>query len=280
MPLLLLIPALSALGAPPAVAAGVVVDRVAASVNDVAIPESAVRKAMLLSPLERGPDESVEAFRARVLDALIDQQLEYEDALRFGPEPPDAAAVEEATAKITANLRAEGKDPEREFARAGMTADDVRSSVERQLVVQRYLRERFRPMSLTDEEGVRAEYETRYVPERRAAGETPLPFDRVAEEMRTRVQQRAFEAEADKWIQELRDKARITIHPPVAEGAAVGPDVPIAAAPTPRKTSPPTPTPTPPGTPTPVPTRRSGYLRICAFGAPAVGSAECPRPPA
>ena len=254
MPLLLLLPAFATLGAPPAVPGSVVVDRVAASVNDIAIPESALRKAMLLSPLERASGESENTFRARVLDALIDQQLEYEDALRFGPEPPDAAAVEEATAKIVQRLRAEGKDPEREFARAGMTADDVRSSVERQLVIQRYLRERFRPMTLTDEEGAKAEYEQRYAPERRAAGETPAPFDQVAAEMRARVQQRAFEAEAEKWVGELRAKARITVHPAPPPPVTVGPDVHLAAAPTP-KPPPPSPTVAPAPTPTPFPSR-------------------------
>jgi hypothetical protein len=254
VPLLLLLPALAALGGPPA-AGNVVVDRVAASVNDVAIPESAVRKAILLSPLERAPGESDQSFRARVLDALIDQQLEYEDALRFGPEPPDAAAVEEATARIVDRLRAEGKDPEREFARAGMTLDDVRSSVERQLVIQRYLRERFRPMGLADDEGARAEYDERYAPERRAAGEVPAPFEQVTAEMRARAQQRAFDAEAEKWIQELRDKARITIPPASSPSVTVGRDVPLAAAPTP-KAPPPSPTVALPPTPTPSPSPR------------------------
>ena len=58
-------------------------------------------------------------------------------------------------------LRAEGKDPAEEFARAGMTADDVRASLERQLVVQRYLKERFRAGTVADEERARTEYDER-----------------------------------------------------------------------------------------------------------------------
>lgn len=208
-----------------------VVDRVAASVNEVAIPESAVRRAMVLSPLSREEGETLEAFRARVLDALIDQNLQYEDALRFGPSPPDASEIEGTIAKLRARLAGEGKDPAAEFARAGMTAEDVRASVERQLVVQRYLRERFRFSAAADEERARAEYDERYAPERRAAG-LPVPaFDQVAEQMRARVQQRAFDEEVEKWIKELREKATIKVYPPPSTPADLGAPVVISTAP-------------------------------------------------
>jgi len=233
LPLALLVAAAS-------LAETVLVDRVAASVNDVAIPESAVRRAMILAPIERIPGETPQAYRGRVLDALIDQHLQYEDAQRFGSEPPNAADVEEAMAKLTLRLREEGKDPAEEFARAGMTADDVRASIERQLVVQRYLKERFRAGTMADEERARAEYEERFVPETKAAGRPVPPFEEVAAEMRARAQQRGIDDEVDKWTRELRDKARITIYPTPLPATGLGPAVLLATAP-------------PTSTPTPVP---------------------------
>lgn len=214
----------------------VLVDRVAASVNDIAIPESAVRRAMLLSPLVREPGETEGAFRSRVLDALIEQRLQYEDALRFGPEPPDAAEIEAALAKVSERLKAEGKNPAEEIARAGLTEEEVRGSVERQLVVQRYIRERFRPAALEEEERARVEYEEHFVPERRAEGLPAPPFEQVAGQMRERAQQRAIDEEVDKWIQELREKARITIYPPPAPAAGQGAPIVIATAPAPTRT--------------------------------------------
>src|SRR5712691_7022351 len=130
-----------------ALAQGTIVDRIAATIDDVAIPESEVRKAMAVSPLRPAPGETSEAFRERVLDALIEQRLAYDDALRFGPATPDAAGVEEALNKLKVRLEKEGKNPEKEFAAAGLTPEDVRASFERQLIVQRYLQERFRPVA-------------------------------------------------------------------------------------------------------------------------------------
>lgn len=191
---------------------GDVVDRIAATVNDVAIPESEVRNAMAVSALKPGPGESPESFRARVLDALIDQRLQYEEALRFGPAEPDAAEVEAATKKLRERLEKEGKNPAAEFAAAGLTPEEVRASLERQLLVQRYLRERFRPIAFADEARARQEYDQRYVPELRAAGLPVAPFESVLEEMRARSQQRIFNEEVEKWMKELRQKARVAIY--------------------------------------------------------------------
>jgi parvulin-like peptidyl-prolyl isomerase len=188
-----------------------VLDFVAASVNDDAIAESDVRKAMALSPMRLEPGESREAHRARVLDALIDESLQYDDAVRFGTSPPDAADVEEAMKKLRARLTSEGKDPNAEFAAARMTPEEVRTSVERQLVVQRYLMDRIRPIAAAEDRS-REEYDTYYVPERKAAHLTVAPFEEVAELMRQRSQQRVFDEEADKWAKELREKARIVIY--------------------------------------------------------------------
>ncbi len=189
-----------------------IVDRIAATVDDVAITESEVRKSIAISPLSPNPGEAPAAFRARILDAMVDERLSYDDALRFGPAPPDAADVTAALTKLRDRLRGQGKDPAKEFAAAGMTADEVRASVERQLVIQRYLQERFRPVALADEDRARDEYDKFYVPERQAAGQAAEPFEKVVEEMRRRAQQRVFDDEVEKWLKDLREKASIAIY--------------------------------------------------------------------
>ena len=208
-----------------AAALAATVDRIAATVNDVAIPESEVRRAMALSALRPAPGEGPESFRTRVLDALIDERLQYDDALRFGPAVPDAADVQAALQKLRDRIAKEGKSPDAEFAAAGLTPEEVRGMVERQLIIERYLQERFRPIAFADEDRAREEYEKHYVAERKAAG-LPVPaFETVSEEMRARSQQRVFTEEAEKWMKEIRQKARITIYP------AAGPRPPAARTP-------------------------------------------------
>ena len=216
---------------------GTTVDRIAATVNDTAIAESDVRRAMAVSALTREATETPEAFRSRVLDAMIDERLQYEDALRFGPAAPDAADVEAALKKLRERLTKEGRNPDAEFAAAGLTASEVRATVERQLIVERYLQDRFRPIAFADEERAKEEYEKFYVPERKAAG-LPVPaFEQVSEEMRTRSSQRVFNEEVEKWIRELREKSRISIYRiPPHSGRARTPVVVATAGPTPTPT--------------------------------------------
>jgi hypothetical protein len=217
-------------------AKGVTVDRIAATVNDVAIPESEVRRAIAVSALRPEAGETSDAFRARVLDALIDERLQYEDALRFGPAVPDAAEVEAELKKLRDRITREGKNPAAEFAAAGLTTEEVRATVERQLIIQRYLQERFRPIAFADEDRAREEYNKHYAPERKAAGLTVPAFEAVSEEMRARSQQRVFGEEVEKWMKELREKARIAVY-----------RIPVPARPgrTPVFVSTPAPVPTP-----------------------------------
>ena len=214
------------------------VDRIAATVNDVAIAESEVRRAMAVSALRPEAGEAPDAFRTRVLEALIDERLQYEDALRFGPAVPDAAEVESALKKLRDRIAKEGKDPSAEFAAAGLTPEEVRATVERQLVIQRYLQERFRPIAFADEDRAREEYENRYVPERKAAGLAVPAFEAVSGEMRARSERRVFGEEVEKWIKEVREKARIAIYPAAAPAASAR--IPVFVS-----------TPAPPPTPSP-----------------------------
>lgn len=223
---------LAAIGlATPAVrsASAELVDRIAATVDEAAIPESELRKAMAVSAMSRTPAESEVAFRARVLDALIDQKLQYREALRFAPAPLEPSQVEAAMVRLRERIRQSGRDPDREFAAAGMTPEDVRAAIERQLVVQNYLAERFRPIAVADDERARQEYDKVYVPERQAAGAALEPFEKVGEEMRRRVQQRVFDEEAAKWMKEIRQKAAIAVYDPSRPLPAGGTPVPLAA---------------------------------------------------
>jgi hypothetical protein len=222
---------------PAAMALSAVVDRIAATINDVAVPESEVRRAMAFSALRPESGESPETFRARVLEAMIDERLQYEDALRFGPAVPDAAEVEAALKKLRDRIAKEGKNPEAEFAAAGLTPDEVRGMVERQLVIERYMQERFRPIAFADEDRAREEYDKHYTGERKAAGLAVPAFETVSGEMRDRSQQRVFSEEVEKWMKELREKARIAVYPaPVPVPGARTPVVVFTAGPRPTPT--------------------------------------------
>lgn len=203
--------AIAALFAAALGAAATIVDRVAATVDGRAITESEVRRAILTAGLAPSASESETQFRDRVLSAMIDDSLRYRDALRFSPASPDAAAVDAELRKLRQRLQSEGKDPDREFRAAGMTIEEVRASIEKQMVVSQYVRERFSALAFISPEDLQAEYEGPFSDAYRRAGRPIPPLSSVEDDVREELRARRTADEVDKWTKDLREKARITV---------------------------------------------------------------------
>ena len=203
--------ALAALALPLFVWAAVL-DRVAATVDGRAITESEVRRTILTANLQPEPGESPTRFRDRVLSEMIDDSLRYRDALRFSPAPPDAAAIEAALNNLQGRLKAQGKDPDSEFRLAGMSVDEVRASLEKQLVVSQYVRERFSVLAFVSAEDLQKEYEGPFAGAYREAGRAVPPLSSVEEDVRESVRSKRTAEEVEKWTRDLREKARIAVY--------------------------------------------------------------------
>lgn len=194
------------------VARAVILDSVAATIDGRAITESEVRRTILTADLRASGGESAMQFRDRVLSAMIDDYLRYRDALRFSPAPLDAAAVDAALGKLRQRLKSEGKDPDAEFRQAGMSIEEVRASIEKQLVVSQYVRERFSAFAFVSAEDLQREYEGPFSEAYRKAGRTVPPFSSAEEDVREELRARRTADEVDKWTKDLREKARITVY--------------------------------------------------------------------
>ena len=175
-----------------------ILDRVAATVDGRAITESEVQRTILTSGLAPIPNESVSMFRDRVLSEMIDDYLRYRDALRFSPMPPDAAAVDAALARLRERLKSEGKNPDGEFRKAGMSVEEVRASIEKQLVVSQYVRERFSALAFVSSEDLQKEYEGPFSEAYRQAGRPVPPFASAQEDVREELRGRRTADEVEK----------------------------------------------------------------------------------
>jgi len=198
-----------------AAAGAATLDRIVATVDERAITLTELDRAILTGALAREAGEAEDAFRERVLSEMIDEYLRYRDALRFLPAGPDPARVDAAFDSLQSRLRAAGKDPEAEFRAAGMSDAEVRASLERQLVVTQYVRDRFAALAFVTPEDLDQEYAA-VSEEYRKSGRVPPPREGLEEELRDRVRDRRTAEEVDKWTKELREKARITRLGPAA----------------------------------------------------------------
>ena len=193
---------LLALGWLPAPAAAQTLDRILAVVSGHVITASDVEVFLTLglSGIERG---EVDAER-RVLERLIDRRLVLDEADRLLTEAPPPARVEAALEELAARF----PDPEAFvmfLARSGLSPDDLRQILRDEARRESYLRDRFGPPVLAEED-LRAYYEQR--PEEFAGDDGPGSF----EEARPAVRRRLIalrNAEIEDWVAGLQRRAPI-----------------------------------------------------------------------
>jgi hypothetical protein len=106
---------------------------------------------------ETRPLVSAEEIREKSLDQLIVQELSYQEAVRQGLRVKGA----EIESGITAAMGHDTEDIETFLAKQNMTSGELRSEIERRILIQRiYTREVVDKVSITDDD-VRREYERR-----------------------------------------------------------------------------------------------------------------------
>jgi hypothetical protein len=192
-------------------ARGGVFDRVVAMVDGRPITRSQVNEAILTGAMEPQSGEAREDFEKRVLSEMIDEELRYRDARRFSPAPPDPTAVQKAYDALVGRLRAQGKNPDAEFASSGLSPEGVRERLARQLVVSQFLNDRFAALVFVSPDDTRQEYDGPFTERCRVAGRAVPAYADVVNDLREEIRTRREADEVDKWTKELRAKARITI---------------------------------------------------------------------
>ena len=199
------------------------IDRVVATVDSRAITLSELNRAILTGALAPESGEGTAMFRDRVLNVMIDEYLRYRDAMRFSPTLPDPAEVDRAVEALRARIRAGKNDPDAEFRAAGLSPVEVRASLERQIVVRQYVRDRFAALAFVSTDDLDAEYAAVSEEARRAGAAMP-PRAGIEEDLRERVRERRTAEEIEKWTKDLREKARITM---LSEAPALPPGKPV-----------------------------------------------------
>lgn len=190
--------------------AGELVDRIIATVDGHAITLSELNRAVLTGTMTRETGENDGQFRSRVLSEMIDEYLRLRDALRFSPVPPAPAQVNAQMDRLKARLRAEGRNADDEFRRAGLSEQDVRLALTRQMIVTQYVDDRFASVAFISAGDIAARYEGPFSERLRREGKPIPPLTAVEEDLRKEIQSERTAQEIEKWTADLRSRARIT----------------------------------------------------------------------
>lgn len=186
----------------------VVVDGIAARIEDDIITESEVRELSGFQELVEGQA----APRKKALDELIDQWIIRTEAnAALFPHPSDAEVDHELD-----RLQQQFASPEAFHARLrelGLDEAAVRRLLRQQLFLTRFLDYRFRPTEQVDRKQIEDYYHQELAPQLATRGQ-PLPsLENVEDQIREVLTQRAISDRATRWLEDSKSRLKIDIQP-------------------------------------------------------------------
>ena len=194
-------------GGPVPLQSGRVVDRIVARIEGDIILQSQVRELGAFQELIEGHAESDD----KLLDELIEQWVvETEASASHFPQPAQSEVDRELT-----RLRENLANPEKYASRLnelGLSADQVRQLLSRQIYVARYVDYKFRPSMQIEPADIDAYYKKELLPAL-AKKNQPAP-DRAAveEQIRELLIQRGISDLTVKWLDDTKSRLKIEIN--------------------------------------------------------------------
>jgi peptidyl-prolyl cis-trans isomerase SurA len=187
---------------PGALARAELVDRIVAIIDREVVTLSEAEQA---SEIARARTDA-SAPLVSVVERLIESRLVEREVDRFTGEPVSAELVDGALREVRAGFSSESAFRDM-LTRSGLSEEELRAKLRRQIAVTQYLEQRFRPLTFVTEEQIEAYYRDELLPSLQGR---PLPeLSEVSESIRRILEERAFNARVEEWIDGLKGRARI-----------------------------------------------------------------------
>jgi hypothetical protein len=196
--------ALLALSLPVAARAQQVVDRIVARVDSDVITQSEIDELGRFQQLMDGKQQSAEDR----LRELVEQWMVNREASFSGYHPPKPEDVQ----KAYASLQKRFPSPEtfaQKLKALGLTPDDVRKMIERQIVLSGYLDYKFRPEVQVNEKDIEDYYRNTLVPELKRKGQPVPPLESVADRIRELLVERGISRLSAEWLDQMRERWKV-----------------------------------------------------------------------
>lgn len=184
------------------------IDGIAVRIGDDVVTESEVRQLEDYQQLIDGKAES----RALVLQELVDQWIVRTEATATKFPHPTASEVSQEGQTLVKQFKSPQEFQER-LAHAGLTQDELRQVIERQLYYVRFLNYKFHAVSQVTSAEIEAYYQKQLAPQLEKKGLSVPPLNRVEAQIRQLLTQEEISKKAEQWLEEAKARLRIVIQP-------------------------------------------------------------------
>ena len=180
------------------------VDRIVAIIDRNVIMLSEAEQAMWLVELRTDDDVSLRD----VVERLVEARLIEHEVARFTDAPVPDELVEEQLARVRSRFPSE-EALDTMLSSSGLSEEELRSEVRRQLTVNRYLERRFRALTYVTDDDIQNYFSEEVLPE--------LPDERgpmleEIDQIRRILEEQRFNERVDQWIDGLKKRSRIRLY--------------------------------------------------------------------
>jgi peptidyl-prolyl cis-trans isomerase SurA len=195
--------------------AGEVLDRIVAIVNNTPIFQSEWELALRCEALldERAPESFNKTEQRAVFDRLVDQELLHEQMRGFMMASVAEDEVNARWKSVRQQIPGAKSDEDwnRMLAKAGVTEEELRTRIRRQLEVLVFLDTRFRPTVRVDYRTIQKYYREQFLPELHKQGGREMSLSEAVPKIREILTQQRMDEQVTSWLQTLREQADIRI---------------------------------------------------------------------
>ena len=180
------------------------VERIVAIIDREVIMLSEAEQAMWLVELRTDDDVSLRD----VVERLIEARLIEHEVARFTDAPVPDERVEEQLARVRSRFPSE-EALDTMLSSSGLSEEELRSDVRRQLTVNRYLERRFRALTHVADDDIQNYFSEKVLPE--LADEREPTLEEI-DQIRRILEEQRFNERVDQWIDGLKKRSRIRLY--------------------------------------------------------------------
>jgi parvulin-like peptidyl-prolyl isomerase len=184
-----------------------VVDRIVARIEDDIILQSQVRELGAFQQLFDGRAEGDD----KLVEELIEQWIVETEANASHFPQPAQSEVDREMARLREGFSEPGKYDSR-LIELGLSPDEVRQMLVRQIYVERYIDSKFRPSVQIQPADTDAYYNKELLPELAKKGQPAPRRAAVEEQIREVLVQRAISELTVKWLDDTKAKLKIEMN--------------------------------------------------------------------
>ena len=191
-----------------------IIDRVITVVNNTPILQSEWDEAWRCEALlaGRAPQSYTAAEQKDIFERLVDQELLRQQMRGYFLRPVTPEDVQTRLTEIRKDLTDDDEAKwEGLLKRTGISEDEVKERVQRQIAIEQFLDVRFKAGIRVDQRAVSTYYREQFLPELRKRGGQDVPVETVAGKIRAILREQQMQELVTTWLQTLRDQADMRV---------------------------------------------------------------------